>query len=77
MRGRMVKSLRYDQANSPDHFRPVVIDCMQCAGHTDPHTNFYGYAAPNRNTTPYSHADARVDLSAAESRGNVGAARPI
>ena len=73
----MVKSLRYDQANSPDDFWLVVVDSLRGAGHAgaDPHT--HGHFASDRDTAPDSHADACVDLPAAESRGGVDAARSV
>jgi hypothetical protein len=73
----MVKSLRYDQANSPDGFWLVVVGSLWRAGHANSYADCYGYPAPDRDTAPDSHADACVDLPTAESRGGVDAARSI
>ena len=46
-------------------------------GGSDAGAHLDGHPAPDRNTAPYGHADARVDLSAAESGGGVGATRAV
>ena len=73
----MVKSLRYDQANSPDDFWFVVIDRVRHTGHAHAHVHAYGYSTPDRDTAPHGHTNTGLDLPRAESGGRVGAARSV
>lgn len=73
----MVKSLRYDEASSPDRFQSVVIGRLRRAGHTIANANIYSYAASDCDTASHRHADTRVDLPAAESGSGMGAARSV
>jgi len=73
----MVKSLRYDQNSRDNSSAAFAADRLRCTGNADANANFYGNPAPDRDTAPHGHADTRVDLSVAESRGEVGAARSV
>jgi len=73
MRGPMVKSSRYDQKSCEDS--AIVSACrVRCTGYADTGAYFYGYPASDRDAAPNGYADARVDLPAAESCSEVGAA---
>ena len=72
----MVKSLRYDQKSCDDS--AIVSACrVQRTRHANAGAYLYGHATPDRDTAPYSHPDACVELSTAEPCGGVGAARTI
>ena len=73
----MVKSLRYEQKGCDNFSNTIDAGRLRRSGHTDADANLNGHPAPDRDTASDGHADARVDLPAAESRGSLDAARSV